>query len=113
MDDGGVGFVDLPFAEQARQLALHLRAAGKEQQAGGRHVEAMYDQRIGKSCLHTRCKTVRFLRSAPWHRQQAGAHALAQGVDGRVVDADHQHRALLLGLYQCLCVHALVSPLVW
>ncbi len=46
-------------------------------------------------------------------RQQAGTHALAQGVDGRVVDADHQHRALLLGLYQCLCVHALVSPLVW
>lgn len=33
------------------------------------------------------------------HRgQQAGAHRLPQGIDGRVVDADHQHRAFAAGL---------------
>jgi hypothetical protein len=31
-------------------------------------------------------------------RQQTGAHGLAQGIDRRIVDADHQHRTFTAGL---------------
>jgi hypothetical protein len=56
----------------AGQGAVHLRATGDQQQAGGGHVQTMHGQRIGKFCLQPADQAVRLVGPPPRDREQAG-----------------------------------------